>query len=70
MDRLTYWNREYGCWSYQVASGDVAKRLAAYEDTGLTPAEIERLKSENARLNNLLDDIELMIQSAESEGKT
>lgn len=50
MDRLTYWNREYGCWSYNVASGDAAKRLAAYEDTGLTPEQItamkERLKGE------------------------
>lgn len=44
MNRLTYWNREYDCWSYRVASGDAAKRLAAYEDTGLTPEEIEHMK--------------------------
>lgn len=37
MDRLTYWNEEYGCWSYRCASGDAAIRLAAYEDTGLEP---------------------------------
>lgn len=55
MDRLTYWNREYGCWSYQVASGDVAKRLAAYEDTGLTPEEITAMKSDNKRLHDLID---------------
>lgn len=55
MDRLTYWNREYGCWSYQVASGDVAKRLAAYEDTGLTPEEITAMKADNKRLHDLID---------------
>lgn len=32
-------------------------RLAAYEDTGLTPEEIELLKSENARLHKLVDNI-------------
>ena len=37
MDRLTYWNEEYGCWSYHCGSGEAANRLAAYEDTGLTP---------------------------------
>jgi hypothetical protein len=37
MDRLTYWNEEYGCWSYHCGSGEAANRLAAYEDTGMTP---------------------------------
>lgn len=32
MTRLTYWNEEYNCWSYHCASGDAAKKLAAYED--------------------------------------
>lgn len=32
MERLTYWNEEYGCYSYHCASGDAAKKLAAYED--------------------------------------
>lgn len=40
MERLTYWNEEYGCWSYHGPSGVAAKRLAAYEDTGLEPEEI------------------------------
>ena len=39
MERLTYWNEEYGCWSYHCGSGEAANRLAAYEDTGLTPEE-------------------------------
>ena len=37
MDRLTYWNEEYGCWSYHCGSGEAANRLAAYEETRLTP---------------------------------
>lgn len=43
MERLTYWNEEYGCWSYHGPSGEAAKRLAAYEDTGLEPEEIARI---------------------------
>lgn len=45
MERLTYWNEEYGCWSYHCGSGEAANRLAAYEDTGLTPEEINDLAS-------------------------
>lgn len=39
MERLTYWNEEYGCWSYHCGSGEAANRLAAYEETRLTPDE-------------------------------
>ena len=46
MERLTYWNEEYGCWSYHGPSGEAAKRLAAYEGTALEPEEIEQLKGE------------------------
>ena len=46
MERLTYWNEEYGCWSYHGPSGEAAKRLAAYEDTGLEPEEIEKIKQD------------------------
>lgn len=45
MERLTYWNEEYGCWSYHCGSGEAANRLAAYEETGLTPEEINDLAS-------------------------
>jgi hypothetical protein len=41
MERLTYWNEEYGCWSYHCGSGEAANRLAAYEDTGLTPELVQ-----------------------------
>lgn len=45
MERLTYWNEEYGCWSYHCGSGEAANRLAAYEDTELTPKEVERMSN-------------------------
>lgn len=62
----------YGGLPFDAANALTAalNRLAAYEDTGLTPAKIEQMKAYNARLCKLLDDIEIMIQSAESEGKT
>ena len=43
MERLTYWNEEYGCWSYHCGSGKAANRLAAYEETGRTPEEVTAL---------------------------
>lgn len=30
--RLSYWNEEYGCWSYHGPSGEAARHLAAYEN--------------------------------------
>lgn len=44
MERLTYWNEEYGCWSYHCGSGEAANRLAAYEETGRTPEEVTALE--------------------------
>lgn len=48
MERHTYF--EGGKWRLRVGdteySGPLVDRLAAYEDTGLTPEEIEQLKGE------------------------
>ena len=41
MERLTYWNEEYGCWSYHCGSGEAANRLDAYEEMRLRPEEID-----------------------------
>lgn len=41
--RLTYWSEEYECWTYHGASGDMAKQLANYENTDLSPSEIATL---------------------------
>lgn len=54
MDRLTYWDREYGCLSYRVASGDAAKRLAEYEDTELTPKQIVAMRAEHSGTSRVL----------------
>ncbi len=37
---------------------DVLNRLADYEDTGLTPAEIKHLQADNERLHKFLDEID------------
>lgn len=50
MERLTYWNEEYGCWSYHGPSGEAAKRLAAYEDTGLEPEDFKKAFNEDSLL--------------------
>lgn len=42
-------------------------RLAEYEDTGLTPDEIERLKTDNARLHKLVDNIECVMRGENDE---
>lgn len=57
MEQLTYWNEEYGCWSYHGPSGEAAKRLVAYEDTGLEPEEIGALKSREKGLVELLNGV-------------
>ena len=38
--------------------GDDIDKLAAYEDTGLTPEEVEALKADNDRLHRLIDELE------------
>lgn len=43
MERLTYWNEEYGCWSYHCGRDEAANRLAAYEETERTPEEVTAL---------------------------
>lgn len=42
--------------------GDFAYKLAAYEDTGLTPEEIIALKADNERLHRLVDNIECVMR--------
>lgn len=45
--RTRYWIR-----------GTAVDRLAAYEDTGHTPEEVEALKADNDRLHRLIDELE------------
>lgn len=57
MNRLTYWNDEYGCWSYHCASGDAANALAAYENTGLAPEEIASFKADVEEVKASVDQL-------------
>lgn len=57
MERLTYWNEEYGCWSYHCGSGEAANRLAAYEETELTPQEVLSMKFEWCAMMDALNSI-------------
>lgn len=55
MDRLTFYDsRNKPC--YKIGNSEhtnaVAERLAAYEDTGLTPEDVVRLKSKNSSEKN------------------
>lgn len=54
MDRLTVWehNDRGGKWSYHMDASvnDLCAKLAAYEDTGMTPDEVASLRAEVERL--------------------
>ena len=50
MDRLTRWNgKKYVLPQGHGAWREIAERLAAYENTGLEPEEIEALKAQQYR---------------------
>lgn len=69
MERLTYWNEEYGCWSYHRGSGEAANRLAAYEEAGLTPEEIDMDHEAAEQLRRLCQncDLDRLEKLAEAE---
>lgn len=62
MDRLTTWNgSKYILPQGRTSDGEsywriIADRLAAYENTGLTPEEIEKLKAEKIKEILVIDD--------------
>lgn len=43
--------------------GDFADKLAAYEDTGLSPDEVAAMKADNKRLHELVDILEGAIKA-------
>jgi len=50
---------KHGACIYKI---NVADRLCAYEDTGLTPKEITSLIADNKRLHALVDTIEEVLK--------
>lgn len=69
MERLTYWNEEYGCWSYHGPSGEAAKRLAAYEDTDLGPETISKIRDVVLDISGDLDRLRKLAQADRMIGK-
>lgn len=56
-----YWGDE-GCKQCEKCGIQQAfDRLAAYEDSGLSPAEIFALKADNERLHELLNEFESIV---------
>ena len=60
MERLTYF--ENGCWRLKIngvvySEFDFVDRLAAYEDTGLTPGEVRSLRGEWNAMMSVLNSI-------------
>lgn len=69
MERLTYWNEEYGCWSYHCGSGEAANRLAAYEDTHMMPSDVTSMRMDMAIIAALFNgvDVDRMKELAEAD---
>ncbi len=62
-------NSTPGIWSIGMRNystytiyGFVADRLAAYEDTGLSPEEITALIADNKKLHSLVDAVEEVLK--------
>lgn len=72
MDRLTFWDNGSPAYRFKdcVYKNEIARKLYAYEDTGLTPEEITALKADNERLHRLLDQAEEIVQSTVSAPKS
>lgn len=51
-------------WLHGHYKGFIVDRLAAYEETGLSPEEVEKLKAENAELRARLEVSKLALESA------
>lgn len=71
MDRLTFLDNGNPAFNLRdcVYKNEIARKLYAYEDTGLTPEEITAMKADNERLHRLLDQTEEIVQSAVSTPK-
>lgn len=70
MNRVTYWNEEYDCWSYHCSISDAAKLLAAYEDTGLEPREISEAadRRHDCKIDCLLIAYNALLEEIEGLG--
>ena len=60
MDRLTFLDNGSPAFNLRdcVYKNEIARKLYAYEDTGLTPEEITAMKADNERMHQLINIIE------------
>lgn len=65
MDRLTFGDNGSPAYRFKdcVYKNEIARKLYAYEDTGLIPEEIIALKADNKRLHELIDILEGAIKA-------
>lgn len=58
MERLTFMDNGEPAYRFKncVYKNEIAQKLYAYEDTGLTPEEVKTLKADNDRFHGLIDE--------------
>ena len=63
MDRLTFLDNGSPAYRFKgcVYKNEIARKLYAYEDTGLTPEEIIAMKADNDRLHKLVDTAQKLL---------
>lgn len=61
------WHIEMHNYSTYMIYGFAADRLAAYEDTGLSPEEVAALKADNENLHRLVDAAQKILWSSDTE---
>ena len=65
MDRLTFLDNGSPAYRFKdcVYKNEIARKLYAYEDTGLTPEEVAAMKADNERLHKLFDTVQTLLWS-------
>lgn len=71
MERLTFMDNGEPAYRFKacVYKNEIAQKLYAYEDTGLTPEEVEALKADNDRLHKLIDETENLHAKKRKKGE-
>lgn len=69
MDRLTFLDNGSPAYRFKgcVHKNEIASKLYAYEDTGLTPEEITAMKADNKRFHDFIDILKSAIKALLAE---
>ena len=60
MERLTHWNERLGRYTIEMTRGShsrIAQCLAAYEDTGITPDQLQVIEEEYSKMAKELAEL-------------